>query len=97
MTKTLNPSLIRNLLKCYSVILNKDTKHKKHDNNDLKIANLRKLFSTQPKFRLEQIKTTKGALTAVYSTFSFSAILVCFIDAQIHSCFREKMSEFGRQ
>ena len=28
---------------------------------------------------------------------SFSAILVCFIDAQIHSCFREKMSEFERQ
>ena len=29
--------------------------------------------------------------------FSFSAILVCFIDAQIHSFFHENMSGFERQ
>ena len=33
-----------------------DTKRKKHDNDEFKIANLRKLFPMQPKFRLEQIK-----------------------------------------
>ena len=44
------------------------------------------------------------ALRRVYSRlqpftvlFSFSAILVCFIDAQIHSFFLENMSGFERQ
>ena len=40
-----------------------NTKLKKHDSNDLKIVNLRKLFSMQPKFRLEQIKTTNSSET----------------------------------
>ena len=39
----------------------------------------------------------KARLQPFTVLFSFSAILVCFIDAQIHSCFREKMSGFERQ
>ena len=41
--------------------------------------------------------TFKARLQPFTVLFSFSAILVCFIDAQIHSCFREKMSGFERQ
>ena len=39
----------------------------------------------------------KARLQPFTVLFSFSAILVCFIDAQIHSCFREKMSGFECQ
>ena len=51
---------------------------------------------------LKQSKETrnveiKARLQSFTVLFSFSAILVCFIDAQIHSCFREKISEFERQ
>ena len=42
-------------------------------------------------------ETLKACLQPFTVLFSFSAILVCFIDAQIHSCFREKMSGFERQ
>ena len=42
-------------------------------------------------------KHLKARLQLLTVLFSFSAILVCFIDAQIHSCFREKMSGFKRQ
>ena len=45
----------------------------------------------------EKILRLKARLQPFTVLFSFSAILVCFIDAQIHSCFREKMSEFERQ
>ena len=49
----------------------------------------------------EEDKDEFGCIKARLQTFtvlfSLSAILVCFIDAQIHSCFREKMSEFERQ
>ena len=39
----------------------------------------------------------KARLQSFTVLFSFSVIFVCFIDAQIHSCFREKMSRFERQ
>ena len=39
----------------------------------------------------------KARLQPFTVLFSFSAILVCFIDAQIHSFFLENMSEFERQ
>ena len=35
----------------------------------------------------------KARLQPFTVLFSFSAILVCFIDAQIHSCFREKIKQ----
>ena len=41
--------------------------------------------------------SVKARLQPFTVLFSFNVILVCFIDAQIHSCFREKMSEFERQ
>ena len=41
--------------------------------------------------------TIKARLQPFTVLFSFSEIFVCFIDAQIHSCFREKMSGFERQ
>ena len=39
----------------------------------------------------------KARLQPFTVLFSFSAILVCFIDAQIHSFFLDNMSEFERQ
>ena len=39
----------------------------------------------------------KARLQPFTVLFSFSAILVCFINAQIHSYFHEKMSGFERQ
>ena len=53
----------------------------------------------QPKVScfLKTLKSVKARLQPFTVLFSFSAILVCFIDAQIHSCFREKMSRFERQ
>ena len=41
--------------------------------------------------------TVKARLQPFTVVFSFSAILVCFIDAQIHSFFLENMSGFERQ
>ena len=51
---------------------------------------------TCPEIRLTQLTESrvKARLQPFTVLFSFSAILVCFIDTQIHSCFREKMSEF---
>ena len=48
-------------------------------------------------FEIRNDRTLKARLQPFTVLFSFSAILVCFIDAQIHSCFREKMNEFERQ
>ena len=47
--------------------------------------------------RKSTCRKVKAHLQPFTVLFSFSAILVCFIDAQIYSCFREKMSEFVRQ
>ena len=47
--------------------------------------------------QLAKCCSLKARLQPFTVLFSFSAILVCFIDAQIHSCFREKMSGFERQ
>ena len=57
---------------------------------------LYELFVTVDYFLFQRI-TIKARLQPFTVLFSFSAILVCFIDAQIHSCFREKMSGFDRQ
>ena len=42
-------------------------------------------------------RSLKARLQPFTVLFSFSAILVYFIDAQIHSCFRENMSGFEGQ
>ena len=42
-------------------------------------------------------KSLKACLQPFTVLFSLSVIFVCFIDTQIHSCFREKMSGFERQ
>ena len=54
------------------------------------------LLKDQAKFELADV-TLKARLQPFTILFSFSVIFVCFIDAQIHSCFREKMSGFERQ